>query len=636
MKKAITLLTTVLMFVMVGQLTVAKAQDTRSLSGEVLDEGNYPIPGVNIVVKGTTQGTVTDLDGKFALNNVPAGSTVSISFIGFQTQEVVVAGQSNLPIILLEDISSLSEVVVVGFGEQKKANLTGAVTTVDSRVLESRPVQNVGQMLQGVVPGLNLQTSGLGGELNQNLNFNIRGAGTIGAGSNSAPLVLIDGMDGNMNALNPQDIESITVLKDAAAASVYGSRAAFGVILITTKSGQEGTAKVNYSNNFRFSKPRGLPGMMDSYTFANYYNEAASNAGQSTVFSDEALERIQQYQNGDIDYSTIADNNGDRWLYYGGSNGNTDWFKEQYKSLSFSQDHNLSVNGGNENARYFLSANYLDQGGLTRHGGDNFNRYSLAGKIDLKLNDKVSFNYNTRFVREYFTKATHLNDLFYHNVARRWPTVPVFDPNGAYSDPSEIAQLRDGGKQENFTDYYYIQGQVTYTPLQNWNIYASGNYRITNQNNAGHTLPAYGYDVAGNPYPLAVSYSAPGHTAVSEFNQKENYFTTNIYSDYSFNLNEDHQFKVMAGFNSELNKYRNINAGRTGLITPEVIAINTATGNFTNSGAYNHWATAGFFGRINYNYKEKYLVEINSRYDGSSRFLADQRWNLFNSFSLGW
>lgn len=615
---------------------VAVAQESRNVSGQVLDEGGEPIPGVNVLLVGTSIGTVTDLDGFYQLSAVPPGATLSFSFIGFQTQETTIGNRPEINIILLEDMGLLNEVVVVGFGEQKKANLTGAVTTVDSRVLESRPVQNVGQMLQGVVPGLNLQTTGLGGELNQNLSFNIRGAGTIGAGSNSAPLVLIDGMDGNMNALNPQDIESITVLKDAAAASVYGSRAAFGVILITTKSGKQGTAKVNYSNNFRFSKPMGLPSMMDSHTFAHYYNEAAINAGRSAVFSDETLQRILQYQRGEIDYSTVPDNNGDRWMYYGGSNGNTDWFKEQYKSVSFSQDHNLSVNGGNENSKYFLSANYLDQGGLTRHGGDNFNRYSLAGKIDLKLNEKLSFNYNTRFVREYFTKSSHLNDLFYHNVARRWPTVGVYDPNGHYTDPSEIAQLRDGGKQENYTDFYYIQGQLTYTPVENWNIYASGNYRVTNWNNSANTLPAYAYDVTGNPYPLSVYYSAPGHSAVSEYNQKENFFTTNIYSDYSFDINQDHQFKVMAGFNSELNKYRNINAGRTGLITRDVIALNTATSNFTNSGAYNHWATAGFFGRVNYNYKEKYLVEVNSRYDGSSRFLADQRWNMFNSFSLGW
>ncbi|UCS95813.1 TonB-dependent receptor [Echinicola marina] len=615
-----------------SQLTVVKEI---TVKGKVTDENNLAIPGATVLAKSSGKGTVTDLDGNYNLV-VSESDVLVFSFIGYVSKEISINGNENIDVTLREDMQSLEEVVVVGFGEQKKANLTGAVTTVDAKVLEARPVQNVGQMLQGVIPGLNLQTSGLGGELNQNLSFNIRGAGTIGAGSNSSPLVLIDGMDGDLNALNPQDIENITVLKDAAAASVYGSRAAFGVILITTKSGKAGKAKVNYNNNFRFSKPMGLPTMMDSYTFAMYYNEAALNAGRGPVFQDDVLERIRQYQAGEIENSTIPNNNGDRWQYYGGSNGDTDWFKEQYKSMSFSQEHNLSVNGGNEGARYYLSANYLDQGGLTRHGGDNFNRYGLAGKVDLKLNDKLSFNYNTRFVREYFTKATHLNDLFYHNVARRWPTVPVKDPNGYYSDPSEINQLREGGRVNNYKDFYYIQGKLTYTPIKNWNIHASGNYRVININNASNTLPAYAHDVAGEPFPLSVYWSAPGHTAVSEFSQKENYFTSNIYSDYSLDIAENHHFKLMAGFNSELNKYRNISAGRTGLITPNVISINTATDNFTNGGVYNHWATAGFFSRLNYNYQEKYFFEFNARYDGSSRFISDKRWNLFNSFSAGW
>ncbi|WP_230981262.1 TonB-dependent receptor [Echinicola salinicaeni] len=606
-----------------------------TVKGQVVDEVNNPIPGVTVLQQGTSKGTVTDLDGNYTLS-VDENSSLSFSFIGYVTEIVPVDGQSIINVQLMEDTKSLEEVVVVGFGEQKKANLTGAVTTVDSKVLESRPVQSVGQMLQGVIPGLNFQTAGLGGELNQNLSFNIRGNGTIGAGSNSAPLVLIDGMDGNLNALNPQDIENITVLKDAAAASVYGSRAAFGVILITTKSGKKGKVKVSYNNNFRMSKPMGLPEMMDSFTFANYYNEAAINAGRTPVFSDEVMERIVQYQNGEIDYATVPNNNGNRWQYYSGSHGNTDWFKEQYKSQSFSQDHNLSVNGGNENATYFLSANYLDQGGLSRYGGDHFNRYSLAGKFNIKINEKVSFNYNSRFVREYFTKATHLNNLFYHNVARRWPTVPLRDPNGYFSQPSEINQMIQGGTQDNYKDFYYIQGQVKYAPVKNWNIYASGNYRIINQNNAGNYLPAYAYDVEGEPFAIPVFWSSAGHTAVSEYNRKDNYFNSNIYSDYSFDLNEDHQFKVMAGFNSELNKYRTVQAARTGLITPNVVSINTATDNFTNGGEYNHWATAGFFGRVNYNYKEKYLFEFNSRYDGSSRFIRDKRWNLFNSASLGW
>ena len=605
------------------------------IRGTVVDESGAPIPGVTVSIPGTSIGTATDLDGKYSIS-VPEGSELVFSFIGYEAQQIKVGSQSVINVTLVEEISSLNEVVVVGFGEQKKANLTGAVTTIDAAVIAERPVQNVGQMLQGVIPGLNLQTGGLGGELDQSLNFNIRGAGTIGQGSTSSPLVLIDGMDGDLNALNPQDIENITVLKDAAAASVYGSRAAFGVILVTTKSGKEGKAKVNYNNNFRFGQPRGLPEMMDSHTFALYYNEAAYHAGRSPIFDDETIDRIVQYQNGTLETSTIPDNNGERWQYYSASNGNTDWFAEQYKSMTFSQEHNLSVNGGSENAKYYVSANYLDQGGLTRHADDNFNRYGITAKVDLKINDKLSFLYNNRFVRENFTKAMHLNNLFYHNVARRWPTVPVKDPNGYYSYPSEINQMKTGGRVNNLKDFYYMQGQLTYTPKDNWNIIASINYRLINTNNDTNVLPAFAYDVDGEAYPAPVFWNAAGHTAVSQFNQKEDFFTTNIYSDYSFEIGEGHNFKVMAGFNSELNKYRNISASRTGLITPTVISINTATDNFQNAGALNHWATAGFFGRLNYNYKEKYLFEFNSRYDGSSRFIQDLRWNLFNSASVGY
>ena len=380
------------------------------IRGTVVDESVAPIPGVTVSIPGTSIGTATDLDGKYSIS-VPEGSELVFSFIGYEAQQIKVGSQSVINVTLVEEISSLNEVVVVGFGEQKKANLTGAVTTIDAAVIAERPVQNVGQMLQGVIPGLNLQTGGLGGELDQSLNFNIRGAGTIGQGSTSSPLVLIDGMDGDLNALNPQDIENITVLKDAAAASVYGSRAAFGVILVTTKSGKEGKAKVNYNNNFRFGQPRGLPEMMDSHTFALYYNEAAYHAGRSPIFDDETIDRIVQYQNGTLETSTIPDNNGERWQYYSASNGNTDWFAEQYKSMTFSQEHNLSVNGGSENAKYYVSANYLDQGGLTRHADDNFNRYGITAKVDLKINDKLSFLYNNRFVRENFTKAMHLNNL---------------------------------------------------------------------------------------------------------------------------------------------------------------------------------------------------------------------------------
>lgn len=607
-----------------------------AVQGKVIGTRGEALPGVTVVLKGTSTGTTTGVDGSFSLN-VPNGTgTLVFSYIGYVAQEVSVDGKTSINITLQEDTKALDEVVVVGYGEQKKANLTGSVSTVSSEVLESRPVQNVGQALQGVMPGLNLQTTGLGGELNQPLNFNIRGAGTIG-NTSSSPLVLIDGMEGNLNAINPQDIESVTVLKDAAASSIYGSRAPFGVILVTTKSGKAGKNRVSYSNNFRISDPMGLPTMMDSYTFAMYFNEAAANGGESPKFSQEVLDRIQQYQRGEIDYATVPNANGDRYEYYTGSHGNTDWFKEQYKDNSFSQEHNVSLNGGTENMQYYVSGGYLDQGGLTRHGGDEFQRYSFSGKIDAKISELAKFNYSARYVRQDFTKATHLTDLFYHNVARRWPTVPVTDPNGHWSDPSEIAQLREGGRLNTQEDWLYQQAQLTLTPAKGWNIIANGNYRIRNYNNHNDVLPAYGYDVAGEAYAIPVGWNSAGYTYVYEYALKEDYFSSNIYSDYSFSFNDSHNFKVLGGFNSELTKYRDLGGSRTGLITPLLPTINTATNDSrATAGGYQHWAIAGFFGRLNYNFKERYLLELNGRYDGSSRFIRDKRWNFFPSVSAGW
>lgn len=606
------------------------------VTGKVLDETGQGIPGATVKIKNTTRGGITDANGRFTLKDVPEGAVLVVSFVSYNTKEVK-ATQAEMVIVLSPQANELNEIVVVGYGSQKRANLTGAVSTVDAKALESRPVQNVGQALQGLVPGLNFQTGGLGGELNQNLSFNIRGTGTIGAGSSSSPLVLIDGMDGDLNSLNPQDIETVTVLKDAAASSIYGSRAPFGVVLITTKKGKTGAATVSYSNNFRWTKPMGLPTMMDSYTFANYWNEAAANGGQTPNFSDEVMERILQYQSGEIDYTTVPDPSGLRWQYYTGSNANTDWFKEQYKDYSFSQDHAFNISGGTEKTQYFISAGILDQGGITTYSGDAFKRYSGTGKITTQLSKIAKLNYTSRFIREDYTKASHQNDLFYHNVARRWPTVPVRDPNGNYSDPSEISQMVNGGRVIDQRDILFQQAQLVLTPAKGWNIVADGNVRITNRNNHLDVLPAYGYDVAGNQFPLAVGYNSAGYSYVSEYNDKANYFTGNVYTDYEFKINDDHNFKILGGFNSELNKLRTLSGSRSGLITPELPTINTATTESrANEGAYRNWGTTGFFSRLNYNYKERYLLEINARYDGSSRFLSDKRWNLFPSFSAGW
>lgn len=624
-----------------GSNALAGAQQKNvTVSGKVTDDSGEPLPGVAVMVKGSNIGTTTNVDGRYQLSNISGTSTLVFSFIGMRIQENPVNGRSEINVIMHEESIGVNEVVVVGYGTQKKVNLTGSVSSVGSEVLESRPVQNVGQALQGVVPGLNFNTAGLGGELNQQMSFNIRGAGTIGAGSSSSPLVLIDGMEGNLNAINPQDIENISVLKDAAAASIYGSRAPFGVILITTKTGKAGKTSVNYNNSFKWTSPLSLPEMLDSYRFALYWNEAAANDGEGAKFSDEVIDRIIKFQKGEIDYGTVPNNNGDRWQYYSGSNANTDWFKEQYKNFAFAQEHAVSINGGNENTRFYLSGNFLDQGGLSRHAGDEFNRYTLTGKLNTIINKYVKLNYNTKFIREDYEEATHQFDLFFHNIARRWPTVPAKDPNGYWSDPSEIAQLEQGGRTNDQTDYIYQQAQLILNPLKGWNIFAEGNFRVTNNNYHQEYLPAYSYDVNKNPYALAVGWNSAGYTSVTEYNKKDNFFTTNIYSDYEFTVADKHYFKVMAGFNSELMKYRTVSATNINLITPSLPTINTAAGSATYkpsvSGQYQHWATAGFFGRINYNFQERYLLEVNARYDGTSRFKEDKRWNLFPSVSLGW
>jgi len=289
---------------------------------------------------------------------------------------------------LKEDTHQLTEVVVVGFATQKKENLTGAVASVDAKALENRPVNNVTQALQGNVSGVNFSVGNGGGQLDSNLSFNIRGTGTIGSGSSANPLVLIDGMEGDMNTLNPNDIESISVLKDAASASIYGSRAAFGVILVTTKSGKDGRMVINYSTNYRLASPVGLPEMLDSEDFANYFNEAQKNNGGAPVFEDRIIQNIKAYKAGKLkdatDWNPTKDGNG-AWNDYKQSWANVDWFKEFYRASTPSQEHNFTARGGTEKIQYYVSLGWLDAEGLSRYNTDKMSRYSAQGKISAQI-----------------------------------------------------------------------------------------------------------------------------------------------------------------------------------------------------------------------------------------------------------
>ncbi|HIZ32270.1 MAG TPA: TonB-dependent receptor [Candidatus Bacteroides merdigallinarum] len=624
------------------QVSQANQQQDGTCTGVVVDETGMTVIGASVVVKGTSNGAITDLDGKFVIKNAKPGDVIVITYVGYSPVEVTWNGQP-LNITLKEDSELLDEVVVVGYGVQKKVNVTGAVSMVESEVLESRPVANVQQALQGQIAGLNLTVGNSGGELGQSMSINIRGAGTIGSGSTASPLVLIDGMEGDMNALNPSDIANISVLKDASSASIYGARAAFGVILITTKSGQSGKPHVNYSGNVRFYNTIGVPDVANSYDFAQMFNAADRNNGSASVtFSNEYLQNIRDYMDGKLTASTVP--NQSAWAKWNeGAYDNVNWIKEFFKTWSDpSQEHNISVSGGSDKMQYFFSGNFLDQRGALNHGKDTYRRYTLNGKFTAELADWIKFTYSTRWTRSDYDRPTYMsyNGLFFHNVSRKWPIQPAYDPNGYPMNESEIQQMESGGVRRDQTDIYSNQLSIVIEPIKDWHINLEGNIRTNTQYQHQEILPVYYWDVEGNPQPMdwtmgETTYPA-GTSRVTEYNYRENYYSTNIYSDYSKTFDSGHYFKVMAGFNAEKYTTRSITGRRDDLVTPNVPTINTALSNDYAAGEFQHNAVVGFFGRVNYAYKDRYMAEFNARYDGSSRFVGDKRWGFFPSFSAGW
>ena len=443
-------------------LPVTIAQQQSECKGAVLDVNGDPIIGASVTatVNGQKKGAITDLNGYFTIPGVKPGTNLTISYIGYKTQHAVWNGK-ELNISLAEDAGTLDDVVVVGYGSQKKVNLTGAVSVVNSKSLQSRAVTSVAQALQGAVPGLNFNVSNSGGALNGKLSMNIRGAGTIGAGSNAAPLVLIDGSEGDLYSISPNDIENISVLKDASSSAIYGSRAAFGVILVTTKSGHDGRVNVNYNGNVRFSTATQVPEMPNSYDFARYWNDAAANNGEAAPFDNDMLERIKNNINGTPkpgeEVPTVwrgyAAN--EPWGMYTSSWANTDWFKEMYRKGVPSQEHNVSVSGGSKNVNYYLSGALLDQHGLIRHGKDVMRRYNFSSKVSAKLTNWITVTYNTKWSRENYSRPSYMTGLFFHNIARRWPTNPVYDPHGHYVHGNEILQMESGGLDRTSTDKLY-------------------------------------------------------------------------------------------------------------------------------------------------------------------------------------
>lgn len=623
----------------ISRLSSVNISHQNSKISGIVKDSSGPLAGATVVVKGTTNGNITNGNGQFTLEGVANGNILQISYVGYITQEIKYTGQTTLTISLQENTQQLEEVVVVGFGTQKKVNLTGAVGTVNSEVLESRPVQNAVQALQGAVPGLQISTTS--GTLDKKMDINIRGTGTIGEGSSGSPLILIDGMEGDITSVNPQDIENISVLKDAAASSIYGSRAPFGVILVTTKSGRSGKMSVNYNNSFRWGSPVKIPRQMDSYTFATFYNDACLNKGDGAYFTPEHLQRIKDYRDGKL--ATINVANGNYWYDgYAAGNANTDWYDVIYRNHTFSQEHNLSLNGGSDRIQYYFSVNYLDQNGLMEFNQDTYNRYATTAKIQIKLTDWAKFHYSTRFTREDFGRPSMLKSDLFRDLARQgWPTLPVYDDNGyMFSSPSPALGLKEGGRDKTQTDNLYQQASLILEPVKNWITHVDVNYRILSANRHWDTQYLYNHDIHGNPYIIGAHTDAHVHEDLL----KENYMNINAYTEYSYDFASGHHLKGMVGFQAEQLRHTEFGLQRSGIIVPGQPEVDITTGQdyYGNvitpsvNGARHAWSTAGFFGRINYDYQGKYLAEINLRYDGTSRFRQDQRWNWFPSFSIGW
>lgn len=607
------------------------------VSGTVVDIAGEAMIGVTIAVQGAQTGTVTDADGKYRIEAQP-GDILVFSFVGMKKQEVTFNGKKQvIDIVMDEETNLMDEVVVVGFGTQKKVNLTGAVGVIESKSLEARPVGNAVQALQGLLPGLNITTSNNGAELNATPSINIRGTATIGSTSSGSPLVLIDGMEGSLSNINPQDIDNISVLKDAAASSIYGSRAPFGVILVTTKSGKKGKSTVNYSNNFRFKTPVMLPKMASSWDYINYFNDANFNNAGAYLYDDTQVQNVWDYMHGTLNDGGIQPNSNGKWDT-GTAYANVDWLREYYKNWSPSQEHNLSVSGGTDKLTYYVSVNYQTQDGFLRYGTDNQKRFATTGKISSQVTDFIKMDYTTRFSRTDYGRPSQMSSNFYNEVLRRSvPLIPVTDPNGyRLADVTYTEHLENGGRRQEQNDDLYQQLKLTITPVKNWNIMAEMNARITNDWQHEVWNLVYGH-YATEPLKTYVSNLSQKKSRVYEYAYRATHLTPNFYSNYNIALGE-HNLAAMVGFQLESYKNRMLSGQRNDLISDDIPVLDQTTDveNATLKGNYNEWCTVGFFGRVNYDYKERYLLEVNVRRDGSSRYRRDKRWITSPSASLGW
>ncbi|MBQ8441752.1 MAG: TonB-dependent receptor [Bacteroides sp.] len=618
-------------------------QQTTSITVTVLDSKGEPVIGANVVQKGTTNGTITDLDG-IAKLNVPRGATLQVSFVGFKEQEVKANG-STLRVTLKEDAELLEEVVVVGYGTQKKANLTGAVSTVDvAKTMESRPQSDVSKALQGVVPGLTVLNSS--GKLGEAPVLTIRGTGTLSNSAQSAPLIVLDGVViDDLSFVNPNDIENISVLKDAASTSIYGTRAAFGVLLITTKSAKKvDRVKVNYTNNFSWATSSILPDYPSVATQARALRAANERAGLANElfgmymddsFIQKAEDWLKRHDGKRAGYREMIP--GDDFdlnpetgvgLYY------ADWdvVGIMYRDWKPAQNHNVSVQGTSGKTSYYMSLGYNKEEGIMTFNPDKLRRYNVTMNVSSDITDWLQvggrFSYNDKKYTEPYTRR---NTYLY-----MWRWGSFFGPYGTYNGydmENDIAYRKQAGDAVTDDTYTRIGGFAKVKLLKGLTLNADYTVSIQNRDYRAelkdiYNLYSWGYDVRTPGW-------AAFQTGIEQQSNKNQSYAFNAYANYELSLNK-HNFNVMVGANAEEGENRMHYSKRTDLLDPNLPEFPLATGTQTVNGSHSEWGTAGWFGRINYDYNGIWLLELNGRYDGSSKFPSSDRWAFFPSGSMGY
>lgn len=617
-----------------------------SVTVKVTDKAGA-MPGAGILVKGTTNGQITGADGTATLTNVAPDAVLVVTFVGYQTVEVPVKGRANVS-VTLEDSLTLDEIVVVGYGTQKKANLTGAVDQVGSETFEGRSNANLTQMLQGQIPNLNLKFKD--GRPNSSPSYNIRGTTSIGQGGSA--LILIDGVEGDPSLLNPNDIESVSVLKDAASSAIYGSRAPYGVVLITTKTARQGKPTVSYQANLTFEQPTTIPDYVSNgYTWADhfykaFYNYNLSNPSGINKTMEFSTAWLAEYQrrnetgNYEVLVSDGSIGTAGRWLYF---IEGEDYIGKLYRNHMTSQTHNISVSGSDDKFDYYVSGRYYGNNGIfdTDVNPESYKILNGRMKMGYKVTPWLRISNNTDISwTKYVMPQTYSegNGNIWRNIADEGhPCSPIWNPDGTLSH-SAVYSVGDYLYGHSNRGYINRQVKTTFAAQAKFlddrlRLNADFTYRNKDFNTTVKKVKSEFSRYEGVTETISGTQSY-----LSETIRNYEYLATNEYVEFEDTFAGKHYFKALLGYNYEQETYKNTYSYNDDLLTPDVTNINLAMGidNRSITGDYYRWRTVGAFARINYAYADRYLIEVNGRYDGSSKFPQRQRWAFFPSISVGW